>query len=158
MRIRSSPSSRDSRRCSRASACFVAFSVSGALPAISVASSSTRRCKAETSSTTSLSSPTLAASSAPMSRAVNIRSFTRAGPFAGALEHEHLDRAVLIGLLAYLREPLVHLEREGIARLRTVERGAPDAVPHLEKEVIGAHGLLVHAISVPRQLLLWRSI
>src|SRR5205085_11404432 len=48
--------------------------------------------------------------------------------------------------LAYLREPLVHREREGIACLRTVECGAPNAVPHVEQEVIGARGLLIHAI------------
>src|SRR5262249_48089243 len=68
------------------------------------------------------------------------------GLIAGALEHEHLDRTVPVGLLADLGKTLVHLEGEGIAGLRPVERGAPDAVPHLEKEFIGDRGLLIHAI------------
>src|SRR5262245_13648313 len=75
------------------------------------------------------------------------------GLVAGALEYEHLDRAVLVGLLAYLREPLVHREGEGIARLRTVEYGAPNTVLHLEQEVTGARGLLIHAILVLRPVL-----
>ena len=49
-------------------------SVSGAFPAMTVASSSTRCCRAGRSSTTSLSSPSVAASSAPTSRAVKIGS------------------------------------------------------------------------------------
>src|SRR5262249_28265622 len=75
------------------------------------------------------------------------------GLVAGTLEYENLDQAVLIGLLADLRESLVHREGEGIARLRTVECGAPNPVLHVEQEVIGACGGFIHAIWVPRTYL-----
>ena len=76
---------------------------------------------------------------------------------ASTRENKHFNRTVPIGPLADLRELLVHLEGEGIAGVRTVERRAPDAVTHLEKEVIGVGGLLAHAISDPWQLLLVAS-
>jgi hypothetical protein len=68
---------------------------------------------------------------------------------ASTRENKHFNRTVPIGLLADLREPLIHLEGEGIAGVRTVERRAPDTITHLEKKVIGVGGLLVHAISDP---------
>ena len=55
---------------------------------------------------------------------------------AGALEHQHLDGAVAVGLLANLRQPFVHREREGVAGLRAVERHPADAVTLLEKDVV----------------------
>ena len=55
---------------------------------------------------------------------------------AGALEHQHLDGAVAVGLLANLRQPFVHRKREGVAGLRTVERHPADAVTVLEKDVV----------------------
>ena len=58
------------------------------------------------------------------------------GLVAGALEHQHLDRTVPIGLLANLRQPLVHREREGVAGLRPVERHPADAVTLVVKDVV----------------------
>ena len=72
----------------------------------------------------------------------------REGLVAGPLKDQNLDRAILAGLLADLREPLVHLEGEGIARLRAIERGTPDAVPHLKQKVTEVCGLLLHAIVI----------
>jgi len=61
----------------------------------------------------------------------------REGFVAGALEHQHLDRAVAIGLIANCREPLIHREGEGIARLRAIERDPADAVAQFVEDVLG---------------------
>ncbi len=54
---------------------------------------------------------------------------------ACAGEDQNLDGAILVRFLADLREPLVHLEGERIARLRPIEGDAADAVAHVEKDV-----------------------
>jgi hypothetical protein len=72
----------------------------------------------------------------------------RKGLVAGALEHQHLDRTVAIGLVAECGEPLIHREGEGIARLRAIEGDPPDAVAQLVENVLrgvlGRLRLLVH--------------
>ena len=60
----------------------------------------------------------------------------REGLVAGTLEHQDLDRAVTVRLLADLREPLIHREGKGVASLRPIEGDPADAVRRLEKEVI----------------------
>ena len=55
------------------------------------------------------------------------------GLVAGTLQDEHLDRAVIVSLMADLREQFVHLEREGVAGLRAIECDLPDAISRLEK-------------------------
>ena len=55
---------------------------------------------------------------------------------AGALEHQHLDGTVAIGLVANCGEPLIHREGEGIARLRAIERDPADAVAQLVEDVL----------------------
>jgi hypothetical protein len=55
------------------------------------------------------------------------------GLVAGTLQDEHLDRAVIVSLVADLREQFVHLERERVAGLRAIECDSPDAISHLEK-------------------------
>ena len=64
------------------------------------------------------------------------------------LQHQHLDRAVVVRLVADLRQPLVHLEREGVAGLRAIEGNLADAVAGLEQKVVGS-GWLVHARLIP---------
>jgi len=67
---------------------------------------------------------------------------------AGALQHQHLDRTVAIGLVADFRKPLIHRKRKRIARLRTIERDAADAVAQLVENVLrgflGGRWLLAH--------------
>jgi hypothetical protein len=55
------------------------------------------------------------------------------GLVASALQDEPLDRAVTVSLVAELREPFVHLERERVAGLRAIECHSPDAISQLEK-------------------------
>ena len=47
---------------------------------------------------------------------------------AGPPQQQHLDRLVAVGEFADLGEPLIHLECEGVARLRPVEGHPADAV------------------------------
>ena len=63
---------------------------------------------------------------------------------ARAGEDQHLDGAILVRFLADLGNALVHLEREGVARLRPVEGDAADAVAHVEKDVVV---LFCHVVS-----------
>ena len=62
-------------------------------------------------------------------------------PAANALspapaQHQHLDRGIAVGAFADLGQPLVHLEREGVARLRPVEGDPADAVIDGKQEVV----------------------
>ena len=71
------------------------------------------------------------------------------GLVAGALQHQHLERAIAVGLVADFRQPFVHRESERVARLRAIERDPADAAAHFVEDVLGGVlgglRLLVHA-------------
>ncbi len=65
---------------------------------------------------------------------------------AGAPQHQHLDRAVLVGPITYLGEALIHREGEGVPGLRTVENNPADAVVEREEEVLPRGQFLLHVL------------
>jgi hypothetical protein len=66
------------------------------------------------------------------------------GLVAGALQHQHFERPIAIGLVADFGKPLIHREGERVARLRAIERDPADAVAPFEEDVVGRRCLLFH--------------